>query len=309
MHVAGYQDDHEVMAIEISKLVQLLEIVRTGSFSRAAEALHITQPALSRSVAEVERRFGFKLFDRGRGGVSPTRIGALFLEDAAALVRDAHVMEHNLRLYSVGDAGRVAFGLGPLIASLVLVRLGAEMLAERPRLQLRCSIKPAAVLLRELLDDQIELMFCASNQIEPTEEIEIRPVGAVEIAVFVRDAHPLAGEPSIQMADLRKFPFACSSELHTHRLPGRSGALICDNFEILREVVLRGDAAWLSSPQMLTADLAAGRIVQLPIVDLPIRGSEVAVVKLNGRATSPSATAITEYVERLLPAHETLLRA
>jgi DNA-binding transcriptional LysR family regulator len=293
------------MMLELSRLIQLLAIARTGSFSRAAEELHITQPALSRSVAAIEQRFGFKLFDRGRGGVSPTRVGAQFLADAEALVRDAKVMEHNLRLYSGGDAGRLTFGLGPLIASLVLARLGAELLAERPRLQLRCSIKPATVLMRELLDDEIELMFCASNQIAPAEEIDIRPVGAVDLAVFVREAHPLAHEPSIRMADLRKFPFACSAELRTHRLPGRGGALICDNFEILREVVLRGDTAWLSSPQMLAADLAAGRIVQLPMAELPVRASEVAVVTLNGRASSPSAMAVTQYVKRLLPARET----
>jgi DNA-binding transcriptional LysR family regulator len=300
MHADDGQDDRGIMDIELSKLNQLLAIGRTGSFSRAAEQLNVTQPALSRSVAAIEQRFGFKIFERGRGGVSPTRIGAQFLADAAALVRDANVLKHNVRLYGRGEAGKVAFGLGPLIASLVLARLGAEMLAERPRLQLRCSIKPAAVLLRELLNDEIELLFCASDQIARAEEIEIRRVGAIELAMFARASHPLAAERSVGMADLRKYPFACAAEL-TGRLPSRGGSLICDNFEILRQVVLQGDAVWLSSPQMAAADLAEGRMVQLPVADLPISGGDVAVVQLKGRACSPAANAVTARIERLLP--------
>ena len=67
------------MDVDLAKLNQLLVIARTGSFSRAAEELRITQPALSRSVAGLEQRFGFRIFERGRGGATPTTVGALVL--------------------------------------------------------------------------------------------------------------------------------------------------------------------------------------------------------------------------------------
>jgi DNA-binding transcriptional LysR family regulator len=81
------------MEIDLTKFAYLVTIARTRNFSRAADELRITQPALSRSVAAVEQRFGFKIFDRGRGGVSITPLGALVLKDAETLLRDARAKE------------------------------------------------------------------------------------------------------------------------------------------------------------------------------------------------------------------------
>jgi DNA-binding transcriptional LysR family regulator len=292
------------MELDLTKLNQLLAIARTGSFSRAAEELQVTQPALSRTVAGIEQRFGFRLFDRGRGGVTPTAAGALVLEDAKLIVRDAKLLEDNMRLYSRGDAGRVAFGMGPLLASLFLPRLGLHAFETRPNLQLRCSIKPADVLLRELLSDEIEMLFCAGEQVAPSPDLLHQQVGAIDLAMFARADHPLAAAAQLRMADLRPFPYACAVELQSQQFPGRGGALICDNYEILREVVLGGDAVWLSSPQMAARDLDEQRLVRLSIADLPVGRSHVVMVRLKRRTCSPAAAAIIAHVEQLLAADE-----
>ncbi|TAK98743.1 MAG: LysR family transcriptional regulator [Rhodospirillaceae bacterium] len=287
------------MAVDVVKLNHLLVIARTGSFSRAADELGITQPALSRSVASLELRYGFRIFDRGPGGVSPTAVGAMVLADAQALIRDSSILEHNLRLYGRGEAGKVSFGMGPLIGSLLLPGLSVHLLGQRPQLQLRCAIKTVEALLRDLLSDAVEVVFCA-GRLTPAPEIIIERLGVVRLGIIARAGHPLASKPSPRIADLAAYPFASAVELGSQELPGRGGALICDNYELLRMVTLRGDAVWFSSPQVVVEDLAEGRLIEIPVVDMPFQQTEVSMVRLKGRTSSPAAKSLMAYVaERL----------
>src|SRR5579864_3810938 len=100
------------MVLDLAKLEQLLTIARTGNFTRAAEELGITQPALSRNIGLLEDRFSFKIFDRGRGGASLTPVGALMVDEVEALVRQATILEHNLQLYGRGEGGQISLGMG-----------------------------------------------------------------------------------------------------------------------------------------------------------------------------------------------------
>jgi DNA-binding transcriptional LysR family regulator len=293
------------MDVDLAKLNHLLVIARTGSFSRAAEELHITQPALSRSVAGLEARFGFRIFERGRGGATPTVVGAMVLADAEALIRDARALGQNVHLYARGEAGKAAFGMGPLIASLALRRLTAHMLTTRPQLQMRCSVKSADVLLRELVDGVVEMVFCTTEQVGPAPEITVQPLGAITLSQIVRADHPLARRTGLMLADVVAYPIAHSAHsqaevFHAEARFERTGALFCDNYEILRQVVLDTDAVWMSSPQMVADDIAAGRMVQLDVADLPPRRSEVGVARLKGRTSSPAARDITAKVAEIL---------
>ena len=146
------------MEIDLTRLRHIAAIARTGSFSRAAEDLHITQPALSRSIASFEQRYSLRIFDRDRSGVVPTAMGQLVIEEAQRVLRAARDLDHNLRLYAKGEGGDLAFGAGPLLAML-LPDLGRRLLAESPAIQLRASVRTPDYLVQELLDDRIELIF------------------------------------------------------------------------------------------------------------------------------------------------------
>src|SRR5213593_1327258 len=100
--------------MDLTRLRHIVAVADTGSFSRAAEDVRITQPALSRSIATFEQQYGVRLFDRGRGGVSSTPAGSLVIEQARSMLSAATDLERSMRLFGKGEAGRVAFGLGPL---------------------------------------------------------------------------------------------------------------------------------------------------------------------------------------------------
>jgi DNA-binding transcriptional LysR family regulator len=287
------------MTIDLTKLKQLLAVARTGSYRRAAEELGLTQPALSRNIALLEHRFGFKIFDRGRGGAALTAVGSMVVEDAESLVRHAAVLERNLHLYGRGESGQIAFGMGPQIAGFVLSRLGAQMLTARPRLRMRCSLKTADILMRELRDDSIEMMFCASDHIPPASEIVIEPVGAMTYSILARSGHPILERGPVTLSDLSDYPLVVETEHVFPSFPTNTGALICDNAAVLRDVVYESDALWFASLQMVAADVDAGHLTKVECTDLPFSRIEVGMVRLAGGAMSPAASAVAACVRKL----------
>jgi LysR family transcriptional regulator, pca operon transcriptional activator len=285
--------------MELSRLRHILAVARTGSFSRAAEEERITQPALSRSIAAFEQRHGVLLFDRGRGGVHPTPAGKLVIERARKLLSASSDLERSLRLYGKGEAGRVALGIGPLMASLLLPGLAGSLLRERPGLQVSAIVRTPEQLLPDLLSDGIEMIIGHSWQTINAPGTETRGLATLPLTTMVRAGHPLAGKAGLTTADLAGFPVASAVEM-----PGTFGDLgggfVCDNYHVLRDTVLRTDCVWLSSAAFVAPELAAGTLVRLPIADADAVNTHISITVRTGRTQSPAAIAVAMEIGRML---------
>jgi len=286
--------------MEMTRLRHVLAVARTRSFSRAAEEEGITQPALSRSIAAFEQRHGVTLFDRGRGGVHVTPAGTLVVEQARKLLAAADDLERGLRLYGKGEAGRLAFGLGPLLASLFLPGLAQSLLRSRPGLQIVTSIRPPEQLIPELLGDGIEMILGNDWRISKVPGTVLEPLGKLKLAVIARAGHPLTAAARVTVADLENHPTASSIEPPSGFPRGEAGTFISDNLFILRETVRHTDCTWITSPAFLADELSSGTLVELPLADFDTGHSDICVVYRQGRTRSPVAIAVTEAVRDLL---------
>jgi len=283
------------MKYDLRKLSQMVCVARCGSFSGAAEQLHLTQPALSRNIAALERELGIVFFNRGRGGATLTAEGAVAVEAAEALLRQADVLEHNLRLLHRGDTGRIAFGMGPMVASLALSRLSCAFLRERPQLHLRAAVKPAPELLEDLLQDRIELVVCGREQLQLSPLVRVAPLARLPIAHVVRAGHPLAGKRSVKASLLQAYPYLAGAELPATL--AAAGGLACDNYHILREVTLESDGIWLTYPHLIQSDLASGTLCQLrPAGEARPTHTEVCGLSRAGFELSPAAEHILDFL-------------
>lgn len=285
--------------MELTRLRHILAVARTGSFSRAAEEERITQPALSRSVAAFEQRHGVLLFDRGRGGVHPTPAGALVIERARKLLSASADLDRSLRLYGTGEAGRVAMGIGPLMASLLLPGLAETLLGDRPGLQISTVVRAPDQLLPDLLSDRIEMIVGHSWQMSHAPGTETRELATLPLATMVRAGHPLAGRPELTAADLAGFPVASAVEMPTS-FGDAGGVFICDNYHILRDTVLRTDCVWLSSAAFVAPELAAGTLVRLTVADAEAVTTQISLIVRSGRTQSPAAVTVSEEIGAML---------
>jgi DNA-binding transcriptional LysR family regulator len=287
------------MDIDLIKLRHVLAIARTRSFSRAAETLNLTQPAVSRSIASLELSFGLKLFDRSRRGVEPTEMGKLVIAEAEKVVRAAHDLSHNMRMYSRGEAGELSVGVGPMMA-MTVPSLLQPLLQRSPGLRLRILSGSSGKLGRELANDQIELILGSTWDLQGVAGLQMEILGSIRVAILVRANHPLTRLDRVAISDLRDYPVASATDDRPAALTTNTGALVCDNYHLLREMVLTTDCLWLASPTLLARDLADGRLAQIAAEDFSGSDVEIAVLWRSRRTLSPAAEALIAETRRFL---------
>src|SRR5215213_6657476 len=96
--------------MKLQDLHVLMTVVQAGSMGKAAQRLNITQPAISRSIAELEHAFGVRLLDRHRQGVEPTEYGRALLDCGAAVFDDLRQGVKNIEFLADPTAGEVRIG-------------------------------------------------------------------------------------------------------------------------------------------------------------------------------------------------------
>lgn len=288
------------MDVSLSKLQQIITVARCGSFSRAAEELHITQPALSRSIASIERHYGFPIFNRIGHGVEPTAAGAQLLLQAEPLMQSMRVFGSNVGLLASGQVGTLKIGFPPLLASQLLGDLAKDFFTPSNQVELRVSIRSGPALLEELKNDSIELFLFADTQVETGPDIELETIGAIAPTCVVRREHPLAERKGLTTADLAKYPWASSVEPPAMGEQLNPARLLCDNYHVLRDAVLHTDLVCICTRAFVADDLADGRLRELHVPDFLPEATPILSARLKGRTPSPLAKTAVRQIAALL---------
>jgi DNA-binding transcriptional LysR family regulator len=184
------------MDVDLRKLRYFLAVAEELHFGRAAERLHIAQPALSRQIRALENELGAELFVRDRRSTVLTPVGEQLVHEAASLLANADALLRRVRAAGEGVM-RLTVGFMPGITLSPVVRLLRE---RHPGLDVR--------MLRTGWDDQVEVLHDARADvgivrlpIDP-EGLEIRPLYTEPRLVVVASTHRLAGKSAVRVEDL-----------------------------------------------------------------------------------------------------------
>jgi DNA-binding transcriptional LysR family regulator len=287
------------MTFDLRHLRHATILWEAGNFSRASEIVGISQPALSRSVARLEDDVGFAIFDRSSSGVRPTTMGISFLADARKLLLQARQLEIETKAIALGEGGALSFGVGPLLASLILPDLLVILTQRFPKLRIAPLIANVSEALSALADRKIEMCLFAEAPVRES-GVQTQVVGSVSLGLLVRAGHPLAGRKRLVMKDLEDYPLATGS------YGGRSvignepePTIVCENYNLLFETVLRSDAVWLSSP-LMRGHAQESELVELNVTDYPSMRRNVLLARLEGRTPSRAGIEADAAILRLL---------
>lgn len=190
--------------MELRHLRYFAAVAAHGSFSRAAANLHLTQPALSRQVRDLEEELGVPLFRRGTNAVTLTAAGEVFYEEARDLLSRADQAIQRVR----GEArtGTLRVGYGPSLTTGIMPKAIERFQAEAPRVQIELQdLSPAemAAKAKEGLLDLVIVPASAEAQIQGFQWSELRRMALV---LVVPRSHPLAGLARISPKRLRDLP-------------------------------------------------------------------------------------------------------
>lgn len=278
------------MTTDFRQLRHLVALAETGSFSRAADALGLSQPALSRSIANIEDGCGERLFDRTAAGVVPTAFAWPLIDRARALIASMMQFEDQLDRRSSGRLGRLAFGTGPLVASLSFARVLPAVLVQSQGLEIVTRIGSAPELAAAVADARIEFAIYSASGRSHGSDFTVEPAGRVHVAYMVRPDHPLAGRRGLTLRDLDPFPLASGAapyEESASPLIGRSNSIVCENFHIMQAVAADSDVIWLGSPDITPAGLKP--LTALDVGDDVTGEHALSCVYLRERTLSPQA--------------------
>ena len=138
--------------MDLRELRSFLAIVQAGSVTRAAEDLHITQPALSRQMDQLERELGCRLLERGRHGARPTEDGLLLQRRAEVLVELADKTEEDMRSSRERLEGSISISCGQIASLDEVTQLVATFRAEHPGVTLSLHITTSSASRRRLAE-------------------------------------------------------------------------------------------------------------------------------------------------------------
>lgn len=194
------------MPIELRPLRHLLAIVEHGSLGRAAAALGMTQPALSRSVKALEEEVGTALLLRSPAGVMPTAEGVMLIEGARKMIDAADELERRLDQRRVPGAGQVSFGVGAYAHDMIVVDALAGFVDAFPLVRVRVAVHDWEGLPQRLRARDVEFFVSEFSTMEGEHDLDIEPLRRHPLHFVARRSHPLAGRGDVETAHLFSYP-------------------------------------------------------------------------------------------------------
>lgn len=300
--------EHAFKASSIVQLTQLRHLVglaEAGSFSKAARALYITQPALSRSIRALENELGLALFDRVGHRIELTSFGRDVLERARRLLDDAHeIGELGTRLRG-GHAGRLRVGLGSGPAAFLTRPLLAGFAAHRRDVHLELARGITALLLQRLRARTLDALIVDLLSVPPATDLHIDMQVDMRGAFLCRPGHALARRKRVRFQQVLDYPIACTplSDDIARALMQRYGpqahpdelvTLRGDDLGSLVDVAAHTDAI------LLAVRAAAPQLHELPMEPGVGASARFGLVTLAGRSPAPALPLLRDAVQQHL---------
>jgi DNA-binding transcriptional LysR family regulator len=192
-------------------LVQLrhfLELANTGSFSKSAVKLHVSQPALSRSIKTIEDEFGHQLFDRVGRKSELTAFGQYIYVQARELVDRANNLKQSGQQLLSGQTGKVRIGLGSGPGALLMTPLLAHMATEYPQGHLEIARGSTSLLVQALRDRHLDALVLDIRSLNPSSDLVVETLCEMPGAFMCRKGHPLSKARQVTLARVKEFPVA-----------------------------------------------------------------------------------------------------
>lgn len=285
--------------MNLRQLSHLIALAEEGRFVSAADKVHLSQPAFSRSIQSIEEHFGLKLFERGPQGAKLTPAGRTLVERARRLVFDSRCLERDAELLRQGELGELCIGVGPIPAAVLVPRLLAELRRKAPRVIARVRSGNVESLLALLLAEVIDFFVADPRLLVRDAQLDMVPLMKITGALYCRADHPLLRDDGATPESLRRYGIGMVStkpellgvvaQALGFADPGAFPlAVECDDLHTLSRLAMDGDLLALLPHGLATAlgmDLRPLRLFATPTTLF----ADVHAIWLKGRTLSPAA--------------------
>jgi LysR family transcriptional regulator, transcriptional activator of the cysJI operon len=292
------------MPLTITQLETFSRLAEVGNFTRVAEELHLTQPAVTQQVRALAEHFGTPLFDMvGRRPVL-TDAGTFLARSSREVLSALVTLEREMREFADARSGTLDLGATLTIGNYAILPAVAAFRAAHPGVTIRLTVANTAAMVAALKDRQLALAL-VEGQVDD-EELSVEPYAEDELILIVpARGHALSGVEVIAARDLAGIAFVSREEGSGTRAIAQDAlhaagvapqiALTIPSGEGVTRAVEAGLGVAILSRLVVERSVAAGRVRAVRIADITLR-RVFSIVRLRGRALSPLAARFIETI-------------
>jgi DNA-binding transcriptional LysR family regulator len=289
--------------MRLSQIRDFVAIVDRGSLRAAARAIGVSQPAITKSIRQLENELHVQLLQRNARGASLTPAGRTFLARARVIQAELRKAEEDLQLLSGGRQGTVAFGIAPAACMLVVADAMLHFRREYPKAKVRIVEGVNLALLPLVRDETLDFTVGQAPPGRLDSALRFRPLFRPRLAIVARRGHPLRGAKSLRDlagaswlmfyapgtgATLDKAFAACG-------LPLPEAIVRCESYAAALALLARTDALALIIPQVTSEFLRHGQL-QIIEVGEEIPAPLIGMYTRSDAPLTPAAAAMAQAV-------------
>ncbi|MBN3853244.1 LysR family transcriptional regulator [Paraburkholderia sp. Ac-20340] len=296
---------HVLARLRLRHLNCIVAIAQAPTMALAAQRLHLSQPALSKTLSELEQWAGRRLVERGRNGATLTAEGEHFLRYALDVRRAVDASAAALTRENATHAAAVRVGALPTVKAAVLPAAIVSMQTVLPGVGIKVRVESNAGLLGALKSGALDLMVGRMAEPSNMPGISFEYLYTESLAMVARTGHPLAGA-ALALDEALAYPLVIAGEHTAPRhhieaffessgLPVPAGCVETQSASVARGVVMNSLAVWIVPQRVVQGDLDAGRLTAL---DVPVP-RDVEQIGILRRSAGPFSGAVETFAEQL----------
>lgn len=281
--------------VELAQLEAFLQVAQHRSFSRAAEALFLTQPSVTARIQSLEREIGERLFERTGRSVTLTDAGHAFMPHAQRALTAVQEGTDAIEAVRHGDIGSIRIGASDTIATYVLPGILKQFRETRPRVHVHLTTGQTEGIVEKLLAGETHV---AVSRLTQHPEIESLHLYNDDLALVCSPSHPFASRGRVTVAEAGKEPFLFferSSSYHTlvYSMFLRVGVvpesvMELDSMETTKHMVEAGLGIAILPVVSVEREVKAGQLTRVEIRDMEQPAQrEVGVHVVRNRILAP----------------------
>jgi LysR family pca operon transcriptional activator len=292
--------------VRFRHLQAFLEVARQKSVARAAELLHVSPPAVTKTLRELEDALGQTMVERDGRGIRVTRMGEVFLHHAGTAVAALRQGEESMRRGDAASRELVRVGALPTVSARVMPGAISLFLAEDTNTAIKIVTGENAVLLQQLRDGALDIVVGRLAAPEKMAGLFFEHLYSEQVLFVVRAGHPLLAGGRDALARLGDFPVLMPTREsvirpYVERLFLTNGMTVpATGIETVSEAFGRGflarsDAVWIISKGVVANELREGTFVALPVDTEQTKGP----VGLTMRADAAQSAGFTALLQAI----------
>ncbi|MBM3262081.1 MAG: LysR family transcriptional regulator [candidate division Zixibacteria bacterium] len=295
--------------MDLKQLEAFKKVVETGSFTKAAATLFVTQPAISHHIQRLEAEIGQALFERSRPQLKLTYTGEVFYIYTRRILNLVEESKAAVRDISAGEQGRITMAAIGTSAIYMLPDFLYRFRQRHPRVQVVLLTVGGEEIHTMVLEDQVDLGIVGSHI--NTSDLETIPLFEDQIRPLVHAHHPAAHSRRALLADLAREPFIQFGSWkgwknYVGSIFGQIDAVPQEQFQVdsidaVKRLVERGLGFTIAPIAAAQDEINAGTLVPLELDDIPPVSRQIVLVYRRDKYMTRS---IQMFIDELIAAYD-----